>query len=168
MQNILGLQQKAKCRQCFDKTHITGKGSQTNCIFKEIFRNLCFCFVGNFSQFWTHNVIHVWKAWEQENLMVQSKKCLRLPFGVKNFVTTLAAESALQLIPCLQQVSSRCITIFPSLNYTSCSTAVCQVHACQIEFQAILHFNIYTFWLSLAFTGGVPWVHFWLPPQKWG
>ena len=48
------------------------------------------------------------------------------------------------------------------------NTAVCQVHACQIEFQAILHFNIYTFWLFLAFTGGVPWVHFWLPPKKVG
>ena len=54
------------------------------------------------------------------------------------------------------------------VNLGLLGTAVCQVHACQIKFQEMLHFNIYTFRLFLAFTGGVPWVHFWLPPQKWG
>ena len=39
------------------------------------------------------------------------------------------------------------------------------MHACQIEIKEILHLNIYTFSLILALTGGVPWVHFWIPPQ---
>ena len=42
-------------------------------------------------------------------------------------------------------------------------TDVCQVHAWQIEFNAILNFNFYTLWLFLAFSGGVPCVHICLP-----
>ena len=52
-------------------------------------------FLGYFVQFWTHSVIHGWKAWKQENFMVQSENFLGLPFGVQNFGNTLAAESPL-------------------------------------------------------------------------
>ena len=34
------------------------------------------------------------------------------------------------------------------------STAACQEHALQIEFQVILHFNIYTFWHFSGFHKG--------------
>ena len=36
------------------------------------------------------------------------------------------------------------------------------------EIQANLRFNIFRFLPFLAFTRGVPWVHFWLPSLKWG
>ena len=42
-----------------------------------------------------NSVIHGWKAWKQENLMVKSKKCLGLPFGVHNLFNTLVAETRL-------------------------------------------------------------------------
>ena len=46
------------------------------------------------------------------------------------------------------------------------STAVCKVHTCQIESKANVHFIIITYWLFLAFIGGVLWVDFWLPPKS--
>ena len=47
-------------------------------------------------------------------------------------------------------------------------TAVCIVLAAGTEIQANLHFNIFIHFQILAFTGGAPWVQFWLPPIKWG
>ena len=53
-------------------------------------------------------------------------------------------------------------------NNALCSTGVCLVLAAGSEIQANLRFNIFSFLPFLAFTRGVPWVHFWLPPIKWG
>ena len=47
-------------------------------------------------------------------------------------------------------------------------TAVCIVLAAGTEIQANMQFNIFILLQFLAFTGGAPWVHFWLPPIKWG
>ena len=48
-------------------------------------------FLGYFGCFWTHSVIHGWKAWKQDNFMVKSRTFLGLPFWVQNFDNTLAA-----------------------------------------------------------------------------
>ena len=56
------------------------------------------------------------------------------------------------------------------MNYFNlcCATAVCIVLAAGSEIQANLQFNIFCCLQFLAYTRGVPWVHFWLPPLKWG
>ena len=76
------------------QTEVMGKGVTQKSLFIGDFLEKIF-FLGCFVQFWTHSVIHGWKAWKQENFMVQSEKFLGLPFGVQNFVNTLAAESPL-------------------------------------------------------------------------
>ena len=48
------------------------------------------------------------------------------------------------------------------------ATAVCIVLAAGTEIQAYLQFNIFILLQFLAFTGGAPWVHFWLSPYKVG
>ena len=57
-------------------------------------------FLGNFGQFWTHSVIHGWKAWELRNVLLQGQNFLGLTFGIQNFVNTLAVESPVKPRPC--------------------------------------------------------------------
>ena len=63
---------KANCQQCFDKLKIRGKVSRKYLIIIIIFFFTKIFFF--FCQFWTHSVIHGWKAWKQEKFMVQSEK----------------------------------------------------------------------------------------------